>query len=450
MQKPIKTLVCLALATSLIGCASTSSDESQQTITTNVQLELFDELKTKLDAAVKHHSDEELKWFAAKAYTSMTEALKEARETYSEFEHDPKKINDSSLFSSQTYGQEMLEALNVFEMAHKSAEDTRQRVLTVMAVAFENREYLNKANAATVFPNDFKRVERQLKQVVDHVANNAEIDNEKLVSLEKSQHQLEAKAVTKHYLGQSELLYKKQKQQRYANDAPLVMARSEAALVKAKAFIKGSPRQHDEIQVRADAVEFALQRADKIVMQVRELKALPEKQYERYILNLEQALHGIAVASAAGDFRNETLKDHAKSIERAMASSQQNDQQKWQSLAAELEKVKAGWQQDIQAFNNQSQTLSAQKNALEVELLEVKAAKAAMLTAPKALQPATLPATQQAPVTASETVVPENQVAAPVKEASVAPASDAPQAQSDVEPQQAAPVTETQEPVINS
>jgi hypothetical protein len=417
MQKPIKTLVCLALATSLIGCASTSSDESQQTITTNVQLELFDELKTKLDAAVKHHSDEELKWFAAKAYASMTEALKEARETYSEFEHDPKKINDSSLFSSQTYGQEMLEALNVFEMAHKSAEDTRQRVLTVMAVAFENREYLNKANAATVFPNDFKRVERQLKQVVDHVANNAEIDNEKLVSLEKSQHQLEAKAVTKHYLGQSELVYKKQKQQRYASDAPLVMARSEAALVQAKAFIQGSPRQHDEIQQRADAVEFALQRADKIVLQVRELKALPEKQYERYILNLEQALHGIATASAAGDFRNETLKDHAKLIEQAMVSSSQNDQQKWQSLALELEKVKQDWQQDIAAFSAQSKSLSAEKQALETQVLELEAKAQKSVKIGEPTQAAPVAETPEAPVAepsispkAAESVIPQDKV----------------------------------------
>jgi hypothetical protein len=347
----------------------------------------------------------------------MTEALKEARETYSEFEHDPKKINDSSLFSSQTYGQEMLEALNVFEMAHKSAEDTRQRVLTVMAVAFENREYLNKAKAATVFPNDFKRVERQLKQVVDHVANNAEIDNEKLVSLEKSQHQLEAKAVTKHYLGQSELVYKKQKQQRYASDAPLVMARSEAALVQAKAFIQGSPRQHDEIQQRADAVEFALQRADKIVLQVRELKALPEKQYERYILNLEQALHGIATASAAGDFRNETLKDHAKLIEQAMVSSSQNDQQKWQSLALELEKVKQDWQQDIAAFSAQSKSLSAEKQALETQVLELEAKAQKSVKIGEPTQAAPVAETPEAPVAepsispkAAESVIPQDKV----------------------------------------
>lgn len=443
MQKPIKTLACLALATSLIGCASTSSDESQQTVTTNVQLELFDELKARLDTAVKQHSDEELQWFATQAYASMTEALKEARDAYSEFEHDPKNINESGLFSSQTYGQEMIASLNVFEMAYKSAENTKQRVLTVMAVAFENREYLHKVNAAAIYPNDFRRVEKQLKQVVDHVANNAEIDNEKLVSLEKSQHQLEAKSVTKHYLGEPQETFKKQKQQQFASDAPLVMARSEAALMQAKAFIQGSPRQHDEIQQRADAVEFALQRAEKIVTQVRELKALPEKQYERYILNLEQALHGIATASAAGDFRNETLKDHAKLIEQAMVKTSQSDQQKWQSLAVELEKVKQDWQQDVQTFSVQSKTLTQEKKALEAELLEVKAVKAAMLTSPNQEQPAALSvvddAVESAPV-----------VETPVNDGSVVPVSDIPQAQSDVELQKTAPTSEAQEQTVSS
>ncbi|MFA0441036.1 hypothetical protein BCU70_00545 [Vibrio sp. 10N.286.49.C2] len=380
MQQRIKTLACLALATSLFGCASTSSDEPQHTATTNIQLELFDKLKAQLNTASAQYKDEELEWFAARAYASMGKSLNTAQEAYSEFEHDPKQINDSDLFSSQTYGQEMTESLDAFETAHRNALETKQRVLSVMAISFENRQYLKTAKADTLFPSEFKRVEQQLKKTVDYVANNVEIDNERLVSLEKNQHQLEAKSVTKRYLGESLQQFSNQKKQRYFIDAPLVMARSEAALNKAEAFIQSSPRNHEEIQIRSDAVTFALQRADKIAQQVRDLKALPEKQYERYILNLEDVLRNIAVASSAGDYRNQTLIDHAKQIEHSMMSNQQSDQEKWQALTVELSQVKQDWQQDIETFTAQSNALSAEKQTLENQIIELQTQRSATMS----------------------------------------------------------------------
>ncbi|MCW8346908.1 hypothetical protein MD535_12955 [Vibrio sp. ZSDZ65] len=375
MQQPVKTLACLILATSLFGCASTSSDESKQAASTNIQLDLYDTLKVKLDDATSRHSDEELKWYATQAYSAMTEALKEARHAYSEFEHEPRKINDSDLFSSQNYGQEMTASLDEFELAYRSAIATKQRVLSVMSVSFENNTYLEKANAQSLFPTEFKRVEQQFKRTVDYVANNESIDNERLIALETKQHQLEAKSVTKHYLGDAKQQFSQQKKQRYSVDAPLVMARSEATLSKAEAFIQSSPRNHKEIQVRADTVSFALQRTDKVVQQVRELKSLPEKQYERYILNLEARLHAIAVASATGDHRNKTLIEHAKYIESSMLDTQKSDDEKWQSLTLELEQIK----QDAEATADQANQLMAEKRALQSKISSLETQKLAQL-----------------------------------------------------------------------
>ncbi|MCL9776864.1 synaptonemal complex protein 1 [Vibrio methylphosphonaticus] len=396
MQQPVRTLACLILATSLFGCASTSSDESKQATSTNIQLDLYDTLKVKLDDATSRHSDEQLKWYATQAYSSMTKALKEARSAYSEFEHEPSKINDSDLFSSQNYGQEMTASLDAFELAYRSAIATKQRVLSVMSVSFENNTYLEKVNAQTLFPTEFKRVEQQFKRTIDYIANNETIDNERLIALETKQHQLEAKSVTKHYLGEAKQQFSQHKKQRYSVDAPLVMARSEATLSKAEAFIQSSPRNHDEIQVRADTVSFALQRTEKIVQQVRELKSLPEKQYERYILNLEAQLHAIAVASATGDHRNKTLIEHAKYIESSMLDTQKSDDEKWLSLTMELKQVK----QDIEATAAQSNQLMAEKQALQSKVNSLEAQKVAQLnTGVTQPEPESLQVENIAPVT---------------------------------------------------
>ncbi|UJF18606.1 hypothetical protein L0B53_16580 [Vibrio sp. SS-MA-C1-2] len=316
-NKYIITLIFIGL---LSGCASNESANQSAQPQTNLELSRFDSLQTRLNSVTDSYSESDLAWYANKNYKAMTSAVNDALDAYSEFELEPNKINDSGFFSSKTYGEQVEEALNNYDIAFQQAKITKARVKSVLSVAFDNRQYLYSTNAAHYYPTEARNVELALKKVVDYVAvtKTKEIDPQRIKNLEQQQHNLEVKAVTANYLGTAISQYNKQKSRRYNKDTPIVSAKAGTLLSQAESFVETHPRDYIEIENKARLVNFALQRADVMTKQVRELANLSDDQLENYLLKLETSLYQISTATGVGDHRDQRLTDQAGIIIHAL------------------------------------------------------------------------------------------------------------------------------------
>ncbi|WP_338165557.1 hypothetical protein [Vibrio sp. 10N] len=372
-----KKLICVLMSAALIGCTSTGSSSGTSVgnvdMTSTEQITMFDSISSRLKQAEKKFTTEELDWYAVDAYEKMGEALEEAREYYSEFENDPTLINDSGFFSSKSYGEETTEALNQFDSAYKVATATKNRVQTTMAVAFENRQFLEQLDVKSIYPKDFGQVEKQLKNVVDYIARNVDFDSQRLLSLEKKQHNLEVRAVTEKYLGELEKKLKAQEKQRYVTYAPIVMSRSKSLLEKSNAYIDASPRDYDTIKKNSEDFAFSLERNEKMVTQVKELKSLSEKQYERYILALESSLQDIASVTGMDDIGNKTLKEQALAIKVSLMDKGNKSRLADESKFAKLQQLNDSLKKQTEALIAEAQQHKAESLALQQKVKRLSA-----------------------------------------------------------------------------
>ncbi|WP_353497653.1 hypothetical protein [Vibrio sp. CB1-14] len=386
-----KKLISVLMSAALIGCTSTGSSSGSNVgdidMTSTEQITMFDSISSRLKEAEQKLISEELDWYAVDAHEKMGEALEEAKEYYSEFENDPSLISDSGFFSSKSYGEKTIEALNSFDSAYKLAVATKQRVQSTMAIAFENKQFLDQLAVKSVYPTDYARVDKQLKNVVDYIARNEDFDSQRLLSLEKNQHNLEVRTITRKYLGGLEQKKLAQEKQRFSNYAPIVTSRSNSLLEKAKAYINASPRDYEAIENMSNDFAFSLERNEKIVIQVKELKSLSEKQFERYILALEASLQEIAVATGIEKIGNKTLKEQARAIKVSLLDRESKGKITGDRKLAEVEQKNHALTQQAKSLSEELQQYKAEKTALERTIKTLSLATDSSIPDPTKLTP---------------------------------------------------------------
>ncbi|MGR5250889.1 hypothetical protein ACPV5S_01635 [Vibrio astriarenae] len=374
-----RTIVSLACAAVLSGCASTSSEDAIDTETNAViQVGEYDRLMNRLQDAIKNDEEkDQLDWFAKNEYDKATRALREANSHFDEFKNDPTKMNSSSLFSRGTYRERMEAALDNFDTSFEKSQQIKQNTLRQMSKAFDNRQQLLTLEAANYYPQTMKRVEDQLKQVVDHSAEVKNIDPRRLESLETAQHALEVRTVKKMYVSEVKAELEKHKVARYNNDAPIIHARAGAAIQNVEVFIDESPRQIEQIENLVSTAEFALERAEQVTLQVRHLRTLPRENFERYILSQETRFNRINKALEGDDLRNLSLEEQSKEIAALVETKTKEHNENMSELALSMS-------QGTQELTKENQALKYNLEQTEQELaklLEVKEELSAQLLA---------------------------------------------------------------------
>ncbi|MGF1875732.1 hypothetical protein L4D77_10435 [Photobacterium frigidiphilum] len=327
-------IAALAAAITLSGCASDSDATANVDPQTNqAQLqEQISSFKTDIndaESALKAVEAKDLSWFATRQITDAKAALKEAKEYFSEYESDSSTMNNSiGLFTSTTYLQATTESLDTFTKNLNKAKSIYVETATVLEDALNYRKQLEKIDAKKHYPKTAQQLERQLKTLVDYMANdNKDRAIKSQPELVRKQHNLEVRTITKIYLSDNQKELQRQKTAGVAQHAPKTLRHAEAKLKASETFIATEPRAISSITQKAEETRFELAHSQLIATAVQNLKAMPDKDYERHILSYEHILTDISAALDSGDVRDQPVLQQGKHVVASIKANQksQND-----------------------------------------------------------------------------------------------------------------------------
>ncbi|MDO6581089.1 hypothetical protein Q4491_06980 [Photobacterium sp. 2_MG-2023] len=313
-------LTSIASLLLLTGCASDSASVASPKTETNASatsLEPLKDIQAKIKAAEQTFAQNQaLSWFATDSMDEARQALDEALDYFSEYGLDSDKANDSiGIFTSTTYLQATQEALTQFNQHIETANHTRAEATKILSEAFSNRTELNSISAAAYFPQAMAQAEKELKKLVDYIADN---NNDKAINgqadLLRKQRALEVDTVTTIYLADSQKELKRLQAEQAGQHTPETLRHAETTLKATEAFITAEPRAKDAIQEKADATAFALAHARHIAHVVKQLKAMKTSDYERHILSYENILLAISQELGAEDLRNQPISEQGKTL----------------------------------------------------------------------------------------------------------------------------------------
>lgn len=405
MKRDFK-VAALAVAIALSGCASDSESTASVPLETNLS-----QVSTKIDTFVQSLESaekkleatkaSELDWFASIQMRDAKKALAEAKEYYAEFAKDPSQADSSSgFFSSKTNLQAAQDGISEFNAQVAKAEKIRTDALALLEEAFSYRDQLTEIDAAKYYPNTAKQLDQNLKSLVNYIAS----DNpDKAVNaqpeLVRKQRALEVRTVTVIYLSDAQKELKRLKTAKIGMHAPETLAQAAAAVKAAETFIAAEPRATSQIIDKADEAAFALKHAQQIANVVKKLKAMPEKDYERYVLSYEKILLNITLALGSEDLRDQPITQQGKKLVEHIKTNMKDEQEVMlaqQKARSELldEKARvAALEQKLAKLS--AQLLATEQKAEVLPVAPVAPAKNAAVT-PEAAPEVTAPAEQPA------------------------------------------------------
>ncbi|GHA48227.1 hypothetical protein ACFFLZ_16005 [Photobacterium aphoticum] len=395
-------LTALAAALLLAGCASDSNNTAATATPATNHAEAASEvstLKQQITLAEQRLAlakTQELDWLATDLMQEATQALQDAKEYYAVIEKDPTQAHSSSgFFSSTTNWQAAEENLKAFNDAVNQAEALQRQAHTLLAEAFSYRTQLHQLKANDIYPSTYQRLDGEFKTLIEWIADNdAERATQAQPALVTKLRALEVKTVVHLYLDDAKKTLASLKKANISQHAPDTLAAAAAAVVAAEAFITADPRDMDTIKQKADDAVFTLKHTRHIADAVQQLKLLPAKDYERYVVSQETILLNISQALGADDSRDRALPEQGQAIVAYI-------QQYQRDLA------------DIKQLQTQLTTANEKVTKLENDLsqLNEQNKKVAMLEAQLATLHSTAPVITAAPVKAQAPVATETAVA---------------------------------------
>ncbi|MGF1884682.1 hypothetical protein L4D13_00855 [Photobacterium profundum] len=381
MKKEFRIAVIAAVIT-LSGCASdldTTANVDPQTNQEQLQ-DKINAFKTEIndaEFALKAAEAKNLTWFATRQITDAKAALKEAKEYFLEYKSDSSKMNNSiGLFTSTTYLQATTESLDTFTDNLNKAKSIYVETVTVLEDALNYRKQLEKIDAKKHYPKTAQQLERQLKTLVDYVANdNKDRAIKSQPELVRKQHNLEVRTITKIYLADNQKELQRQKKAGVAQHAPKTLLHAEAKLKASETFIATEPRAISSITQKAEETRFELAHSQLIATAVQNLKAMPDKDYERHILSYEHILTDISAALDSGDVRDQPVLQQGKHVIAYIKANQESQNDLIAALKSQL----------AEAVMVQEATMLASTKAEEVKTAAVIEAPATEIVEAEAI-----------------------------------------------------------------
>ncbi|GAL05506.1 ATPase [Photobacterium aphoticum] len=315
-------LTALAAALLLAGCASDSNNTAATATPATNHAEAASEVATlkqqitQAEQRLAQAKTQELDWLATDLMQEATQALQDAKEYYVVIEKDPTQAHSSSgFFSSTTNWQAAEENLKAFNDAVNQAQALQRQAHTLLAEAFSYRSQLHQLKANDIYPSTYQRLDGEFKTLIEWIADNdAERATQAQPALVTKLRALEVKTVVHLYLDDAKKTLASLKKANISQHAPDTLAAAAAAVVAAEAFITADPRDMDTIKQKADDAVFALKHTRHIADAVQQLKLLPAKDYERYVVSQETILLNISQALGADDSRDRALPEQGQAI----------------------------------------------------------------------------------------------------------------------------------------
>lgn len=265
--------------------------------------------------------------------------------------------------------------------------DKGQRIMVlvrkVLARELELKGLLDRFNAGTVYPKEYKAVMSDLADLIEKIEldKTEKIDKDK-AELIKAMEALDLKAVQYAALHEADAINKDTKDKGGEKQAPATYAESLRVYQDALQRIAAAPHDEPAVKKAADEAMFAALHARHVTERVSSLQKQFKTSVEAVALEEENRLHAIATALGHIDLRNQSIDKQAQAIESAavqLAATKDAKQKAEYQLGSandqikDLEKREKEANAALQQSATQVQTKDAEIRTLSTRIILLEA-----------------------------------------------------------------------------
>lgn len=389
-MKTLKTALAASVLLTIVGCQSTP-DQPREIAATNQEqkdnsYELYQASKIQYQSWLGIlKKAESLKLYSKERYGELISSWDEAVDIYEKIATDPAKATESySLFSDGSYAENFSARIAVVEQNYEALLQLKETADEVLSDAIAQMAYLDKIEAAEVYPTDYKHLERNyrglFKDVEDGDLDDAQSGQVTFLAKAK---QLELKVVIKRYV----YPLKKKLRDLRRNDLDDVVAisyaKAKAEIDTTEQAIRSNPRDLAIIESAVEDAEFELAHVRSVALEVKRLAKVDEEEFEPVVLEFENKLLAISQDLNGADYRDQSLRAQAESIlhsisllneEQDEASSAHS--QKVRSFTQQLSKLKL----KLELLTEEKEKAEQQKAALQKKISQLEVQLASQQT----------------------------------------------------------------------
>ena len=311
----------LFLGMLLSGCQSTPEVVQEQK-STREQNQYYLTAKDAVDSLTSRLSsseDDQLAYFAPGALKQAEKHVRTATSKFEAFRFDASRATERSV----------AQILSVVERANQALDTayrTREVAVTTLAESLANIEELKSLGAAEMYPSLFRDVTKELDALVAAIAKgNVSRAQDRQAKFLPQLLALEIKAITKIQLEEVELALSDLRELRPERYVPKTFQKALASIESAKAVIASAPRNKPAIEEATELAKYEIAHVGALIIEVKNLMAIKNTEYESYLLELEDRIAVIANQVGQQMISNRSISDQFDIIEMGFGSYYQEN-----------------------------------------------------------------------------------------------------------------------------
>ena len=354
-SRNIITTSILATVIVLSGCQSTSEklvEQQQQTQENNGYFLTAKNAIDTLDERFKKAEEENIAYFSENIFNDAIDEKEDANNKFEKIRFTPYEMTESknqSILSDVAKANEYLDQVFLIK---QSAE-------IILAQSFKQNEVLKEYGAESFYGEEYGDAQEQLSDLIELIADGKPAKaQEKQSELLPLLFSLEIKIVEDIELKELRELLVGLKKTEVDDISPISYQNTIGLAHSAESVISTDPKDIDYIRKSVALAVFDAKHTKNIATEVRNLQAINEDDYERYILAFENKLNSFSKALKSDDLRDQVLSDQATSLVSQGQALSIELQQKAQKISA-LELAVLNKEELLQLATNDKDSLSA-------------------------------------------------------------------------------------------
>ena len=307
------------------------------------------EMVTEAEVTVRKAHSAEFDFYAPGTLDRMERQLRDVQESGKKADADKAR-----LFS-------MTKAM---EQNFQSGQSNKALVLSQLAGVLEQKQVIEKLNAAQLYPRDYKN---SMESVIGLIRNieSGKPDNARssTPSVMEDMRKLEIRIVKGVVLGRAAAFLAEARDKDAKEKARKTYEEASLAYDRAIKLIDTNPRDQEQITSLGGQATLLAQRCVRIAEEVAKLQEIKPKEMEVVVLEQERRMQRVAEALRQGDIRDQSLNNQSLALAKAAEKLyDQTDRQK--NAMVESEKLKA----DYSLAQEQIKRLATEKKELQARL----------------------------------------------------------------------------------
>jgi len=325
LSKHFVSACFLTTIITLSGCQSTSEQFVEYQQKTQQQNEQFLIAKTAIEALkqeLKEANEKNISFFSSDFFEKAHDELTDAEDKFDDIRFAPHKATESKT-------NRILLDINQAKQYLKQAFLIKQSAEQLLSESFSKTKRLKTLNADKLYTKEFKRSQEKIADLIELIADGkqaqAQEQQAKVLPLLNS---IEIKVVKYTELKNLKALLSTLKKSKTDRVASISYQKTIGLSQTAESIISANPRDIATIRKSVKQAIFEAKHTQNIAIAVRNLMAIDEDDYEKYILDFENKLNSVSDSLQGVDLRDQVISEQTTSlISQGKALNNQLDQQ---------------------------------------------------------------------------------------------------------------------------